>query len=146
MRRAKSFLATAVFCLWSVGLLYAQVQQPEQTPADLLRKFKSIHVNASTVYIKNGVTEGAILKELQKQHLELDIAMTTDRSADAVLTIERQAVWPQWDYSYRMVHEGTGVVLAAGKVRAIDGGSAANKIAEQIVSRIAQVRTVEKKN
>jgi hypothetical protein len=45
-----------------------------------------------------------------------------------------------------MVHEATGVVLAAGKVRTIDGGSAAKKIAEQVVSRIAQVRTVEKKN
>jgi len=55
--------------LWSAGLLYAQVQQAEQTPADLLRNFKSMYVNANTVYIKNGVTEGAILKELQKKHL-----------------------------------------------------------------------------
>jgi uncharacterized protein YchJ len=146
VRRLKCLLVVAVFCLWSAGLLYAQVQQAEQTPADLLRNFKSIYVNANTVYIKNGVTEGAILKELQKKHLDLEIAIKTDRSADAVLTVERQAVWPQWDYSYRMVHEATGVVLAAGKVRTIDGGSAAKKIAEQVVSRIAQVRTVEKKN
>jgi len=102
-------------------------------------------VNAKTVYIKKGVTEGALLKELQKKHLDLDIAIKTDASADVVLSIERQAVWPQWDYSYRMEHQASGIVLAAGKVRTIDGESAAKKITEQIVGRIAQVRNIETK-
>jgi len=123
----------------------APVQQGERSPADLLRSFKSIYVNAKTVYIKKGVTGGALLKELQKKHLDLDMAIKTDASADVVLSIERQAVWPQWDYSYRMEHQASGIVLAAGKVRTIDGESAAKKITEQIVGRIAQVRNIETK-
>ena len=86
------------------------------------------------------------LKELQKKQLDLDIAIKTDSSADAVLTIERQGVWPQWDYSYRLDHQSGGTVLAAGKVKAFDGGSAAKQIAEQIVKRIADVRAPGKKN
>jgi hypothetical protein len=107
---------------------------------------KSLYVNSKTVYIKKGVTEGAMLKELQKKQLDLEIAIKTDSSAEAVLTIERQGVWPQWDYSYRLDHQAGGTVLAAGKVKAIDGGAAAKQIAEQIVKRIADVRGSAKKN
>jgi hypothetical protein len=60
------------------------------------------------------------------------------------LSDQEYCVWPQWDYSYRLDHQATGTVLAAGKVKAIDGGSAANQIAEQVVKRIAEVRA--KKN
>lgn len=116
------------------------------SPADLLRSFKSLYVNSKTVYIKKGVTEGAILKELQKKQLDLAIAIKTDSSAETVLTIERQGIWPQWDYSYRLDHQSSGTVLAAGKVKAIDGGSAAKQIAEQIVKRIADVRSAAVKN
>jgi len=118
----------------------------ESNPADLLRGFKSLCVNSKTIYIKKGVTEGALLKELQKKQLDLDIAIKTDSSAEAILTIERQGVWPQWDYSYRLDHQSGGTVLAAGKVKAIDGGSAAKQIAEQIVKRIADVRGSAKKH
>jgi hypothetical protein len=76
----------------------------------------------------------------------LDIAIKTDSVAEAVLSIERQAVWPQWDYIYRLDHQATRTVLAAGKVIAIDGGSAAKQIAQQIVARIAQARNPETKH
>jgi hypothetical protein len=132
--------------LFGVSLVYSQAQAAESSPADLLRTFKSLYVNSKTVYIKKGVTEGAILKELQKKQLDLDIAIKTDSSAEAVLTIERQDVWPQWDYSYRLDHQSSGTVLAAGQVKAIDGGSTAKQIAEQIVKRIADVRGAPKKN
>jgi len=115
-------------------------QQADSTPAELLRSFKSMYVSSKTVYIKKGITEGALLKELQKKHLDLDIAIKTDSSAEAVLSIERQAVWPQWDYIYRLDHQATGTVLDAGKVRAIDGGSAAKQIAQKSVARIAEAR------
>ena len=132
--------------LWGCSLLCSQTQAAEASPADLLRSFKSLCVNSKTVYIKKGVTEGAILKELEKKQLDLAIAIKTDSSAETVLTIERQGVWPQWDYSYRLDHQTSGTVLAAGKVKAIDGGSAAKQIAEQIVKRIADVRSSATKN
>jgi hypothetical protein len=138
-RSRKILFAVAVF-LGAIGLLGSQSQPPDPTPADLLRSFRSLHVVSKTVYIKKGVTEGAILKELQKRQLDLDIAIKTDSSAETILTIERQGVWPQWDYSYRLDHQTSGIVLAAGKVKAIDGGSAAKQIAEQIVKRIGDVR------
>ncbi len=144
VRRKVTVLAGCV--LWGLSLLYSQSQAGEATPADLLRSFKSLYVNSKTVYIKKGVTEGAILKELQKKQLDLAIAIKTDSSAETVLTIERQGVWPQWDYSYRLDHQTSGTVLAAGKVKAIDGGSAAKQIAEQIVKRIADVRNSVTKN
>ena len=140
MSRWMGIFGLVILCMAGVCWLHGQTQQAEATPADLLRSFKSIYVDAKTIYIKKGVTEGAVLKELGKRHLDLEIAIKTEPSADAVLSIERQAVWPQWDYSYRMEHRASGVVLAAGKVRAIDGGSAAKQIAQQIVQRIAEAR------
>ena len=141
MSRAPRILLWAVFVAWSMSWLQAQAPLADASPADLLRNFKSLYVNSKTVYIKKGVTEGAILKELQKKQLDLDIAIKTDSSAETMLTIERQGVWPQWDYSYRLDHQASGTVLAAGKVKAIDGGSAAKQIAEQVVKRIADVRS-----
>ena len=142
----RSIVIVAGCLLWGFSLLYSQSQATDASPADLLRSFKSLYVNSKTVYIKKGVTEGAILKELQKKQLDLAIAIKTDSSAETVLTIERQGVWPQWDYSYRLDHQTSGTVLAAGKVKAIDGGSAAKQIAEQIVKRIADVRNPVTKN
>ncbi len=140
------FSCVLLCCFCGLPALYSQSPTTEATPADLLRSFKSVYVNSKTIYIKKGVTEGAILKELQKKQLDLAIAIKTDSSAEAVLTIERQGVWPQWDYSYRLDHQSSGTVLAAGKVKAIDGGSAAQQIAEQIVKRIADVRSAAVKN
>jgi hypothetical protein len=119
----------------------SQGQQADPTPSDLLRSFKSLYVNSKTIYLKKGVTEGALFKQLQKNHLEDAIAIKTDSSAEAVLSIERQGVWPQWDYSYRLDHQPSGTVLAAGKVTKIDGSGAANKIAEEVVKRIADARS-----
>ncbi len=146
MSNRLSIVAIAGCLLCGFSLLYSQSQATEATPADLLRSFKSLYVNSKTVYIKKGVTEGAILKELRKKQLDLAIAIKTDSSAETVLTIERQGLWPQWDYSYRLDHQTSGTVLAAGKVKAIDGGSAAKQIAEQIVKRIADVRNSVTKN
>ena len=146
MSRHTEVLRLAAFCFCCVTLLYAQTQQTASTPAELLRTFKSMYVSSKTVYIKKGITEGALLKELQKKHLDLDIAIKTDSSAETVLSIERQPIWPQWDYIYRVDHLASGTVLAAGKVRAIDGGSAAKQIAQQIVARIAQARNPESKH
>lgn len=144
--RPRFFSCVLLGVLCGLPALYSQSQATEASPADLLRSFKSLYVNSKTVYIKKGVTEGAILKELQKKQMDLAIAIKTDSSAETVLTIERQGVWPQWDYSYRLDHQSSGTVLAAGKVKAIDGGSAAKQIAEQIVKRIADVRSAAGKN
>jgi hypothetical protein len=145
MSQGMKLSGAVAFALLVTLSLHSQTQPTEQSPADLLRTFKSMHVNAKTIYIKSGVVDGAILKELQKKHLDLDIAIKTDSTAEVILNIERQAVWPQWDYSYRMEHQSSGTVLAAGKVKAIDGGSAAKQIAQQIVQRIWQVRNSETK-
>lgn len=142
----RSGVFSCILLCFICGLPQLFAQSMESSPADLLRTFKSLYVNSKTVYIKKGVTEGAILKELQKKQLDLTIAIKTDSSAETVLTIERQGVWPQWDYSYRLDHQTSGTVLAAGKVKAIDGGSAAKQIAEQIVKRIADVRNSAAKN
>jgi hypothetical protein len=139
-------LCLAMFCISSVCLVHSQSQQKDVTPAELLRSFKSIYIDAKTIYMKKGVMEGALLKELQKKHLDLDIAIKTDSSAEVLISIERQAVWPAWDYSYRMEHQASGIVLDAGKVKAIDGGSAAKQIAQRIVQRIAEVRGAETKH
>ena len=80
--------------------------------------------------------EGELYKELEK----LGIAIKTNSSADVAIPLERQGAWPQWDYSYRMEHKSSGTVLAAGKVKAIDGGSASKKIAKEIIQRIASAR------
>jgi hypothetical protein len=144
--RYAQLLGLAVICVCGINLALSQEPQKDSTPAELLRSFKSIYVSSKTVYIKKGITEGALLKELQKKHLDLDIAIKTDSVAEAVLSIERQAVWPQWDYIYRLDHQATRTVLAAGKVIAIDGGSAAKQIAQQIVARIAQARNPETKH
>lgn len=114
----------------------APVPAPPQTPAQILRTFRTISIQTSTWLSKPEMLGG----ELQKKR-EFDdwgLAIVADSSADVVITVDHQPGW--FYYTYRMVHQATATVLASGTVSAWDGKSACGKIAGDIIKRIARAR------
>ena len=61
------------------------------------------------------------------------------RTADVVIELERKEF--TWDFTYRMTHGATGVILGSGKVIAWDGVRAAPGTATQIVKRLRELRS-----
>ncbi|HUI43569.1 MAG TPA: S1C family serine protease [Terriglobia bacterium] len=58
--------------------------------------------------------------------------------ADLVIELSRKEF--TWDFTYRLVHPASGVILGAGKVIAWDGVRAAPELAKQIMDRIRFLR------
>jgi hypothetical protein len=56
------------------------------------------------------------------------------RSADLIIELDRKVL--TWDFTYRMTHQSTGIILGAGKAIKWDGVRAAPEIANQIVARL----------
>lgn len=63
------------------------------------------------------------------------------RAADVVIELERKPF--TWDFTYRMTHRSSGVILGAGKVIAWDGVRAAPGTATQIVKRLRELRPAD---
>ena len=52
MLRTRKILVASAVCLGAVSLLHSQSQTAGPTPVDLLRCFKSLHVDSKSIYIK----------------------------------------------------------------------------------------------
>ena len=62
-------------------------------------------------------------------------------AADLVIELSRKEL--TWDFTYRLVHPSSGVILGSGKVIAWDGVRAAPEIADQIMDRMRFLRKAE---
>jgi len=64
-------------------------------------------------------------------------------AADLVIELSRKLL--TWDFTYRLVHPASGVILGSGKVIAWDGVRAAPQIADQIMVRVRFLRKADDK-
>jgi len=67
------------------------------------------------------------------------VLLRSQADADLVIELERKE-WT-WDFTYRLVHPRSGVILGSGKEIAWDGVRAAPGLAKQIVQRLKTLRT-----
>ncbi len=117
----------------------AELSNPIESrdPIHLMRDFRTIYIISRTVWLKLDLMQQA----LQRQPAlgAWGVALVADpKVADVRLTVDR--VLFTWTWTYEMVHQNTGIVLASGKLNATAGGSAADHIAQVLVQRIAESR------
>lgn len=63
--------------------------------------------------------------------------------ADLIIELSRKPL--TWDFTYRLVHPSSGVILGSGKVIAWDGVRAAPEIANQIMDRVRALQKAAEK-
>jgi hypothetical protein len=106
-------------------------------PQDILRSARTIQIRSKSIYFSTESLEKELAR--QKEFGDLGLVLVQDpRVADLRITIDRPLFTYGFTYSVRDTR--TSIVLEAGRVRADDGGEAAEKIATELVSKWAKVR------
>jgi hypothetical protein len=106
-------------------------------PVQILRHFRTMFIISRTVWLKVDLMQEAMQKE--PAFAAWGLAIVSDpRIADVRLTVDR--VLFTWTWTYELVHQNSGIVLATGKMNAIAGGAATSKIADAVVAQISRAR------
>jgi S1-C subfamily serine protease len=106
-------------------------------PKEMVRSAKTVAISTNSVYF----TPAALERELAKQsgYGALGLMLVNDkRVADLSVTVDRPLF--TYTFTYSVTDTRTSVVVQAGKVTAIDGNSAAAKIAKELVVLWAKLR------
>jgi S1-C subfamily serine protease len=112
-------------------------QESSGDPAGILRSAQSIFVESHTIWMKGNLLQDALY--VRPEMREWGMRVVDDRnSADIYIDVTRP--WLTYDWIFKMINPKTGMVLGTGKVTAIDGPAAAQRLAIDIVNQIRSVR------
>jgi hypothetical protein len=112
----------------------------ETSPKALLGHARILFITSNTTYFEAVQLENALRK---KNEIETwDVAMLDDWQkrdvADTLIEIDRPFF--TFTYTYKITSRKTGIVLATGKLNAIDSNAAASMLADRIVDEIRKAR------
>jgi trypsin-like peptidase len=106
---------------------------------EIVRAAQSIFVESHTIWMKGNLLQDALY--VRPEIREWGIRIIDDRNeADVYIDVTRPFL--TYDWIYKMISPKTGMVLGTGKVTAIDGPAAAQRLAIDIVNRIRSARPV----
>ena len=111
------------------------VSAAEVQPA--LADAHSLKVSSKTMYFSPFMLEKELLNNPSFRTLEINV-VAGSRAAELVVNVDRPVF--TYDFTYSVSEEHSGVVLATGKVVAIDGPHAAQAISRKIVEEIEKAR------
>ena len=112
--------------------------------AQVIREGRTICIHSETLFLTVSTLERALLKQKTWDGLGLDIIGGEGCRADLQIDVDRLHF--THIHTYVVTDKGSGIVLAAGRVRAFDGVVASGPIAEQIVKVLAAVRLAAQTN
>jgi hypothetical protein len=102
-----------------------------------IKNARTICVNSETDFLTDSTLERALMKQKNWDALGLNIV---GNGCKADLEIEVHRVVFTHIHTYVLTDKATGIVLAAGRVRALDGVIASGPMAEQIVKILSAAR------
>jgi hypothetical protein len=105
--------------------------------AQAIKNARTICIHSETLFLTVSTLERALMKEKNWDRLGLNI-VGEGCSADLQLDVDRLHF--THIHTYVLTDKGTGIVLAAGRVRALDGVIASGPMAEQIVKILSSAR------
>jgi hypothetical protein len=110
------------------------------SPKALLGHARIVYITSNTTYFEAVQLENALRK---KNEIEAwDVAMLDDWQkrdvADTIIEIDRPFF--TFTYTYKITSRSNGIVLATGKLDAIDSNTAASMLADRIVDEIRKAR------
>src|SRR5881296_794746 len=115
------------------------IREARSDPAGILRSARSIFVESHTIWMKGNLLQDALYTRPEIR--EWGVRIIDDRNeADIYIDVTRP--WLTYDWIFKMISPKTGMVLGTGKVTAIDGPAAAQRLAIDIVNRIRSARSV----
>jgi hypothetical protein len=106
------------------------------TPAEILRAARTIHISPNQ-HINSDYLEYKLDKLPEFGQWQLSIVKSRER-ADLVLEIRKTAL----NYIFSIIEPASSIVVAKGKVVAINGRVAAEDISHQIVKRMRAIRAL----
>jgi hypothetical protein len=106
------------------------------TPAEILRAARTIYISPNQ-HINSDYLEYKLDKLPEFGQWQLSIVKNSER-ADLVLEIKKSAL----NYIFSIVEPESSIVVAKGKVVAINGRVAAEDISHQIVKRMRAIRAL----
>jgi len=105
----------------------------------IVRAAQTIFVESHTIWMKGNLLQDALY--VRPEIREWGIRIIDDRNeADIYIDVTRP--WLTYTWIFKMISPKTGMVLGEGKVTAIDGPAAAQRLAIDIVNRIRSARSV----
>jgi trypsin-like peptidase len=108
-------------------------------PDEIVRSAQSIFVESHTIWMKGNLLQDALY--IRPEMREWGIRIVDDRNeADIYIDVTRPFL--TYDWIFKMISPKTGMELGTGKVTAIDGPAAAQRLAIDIVKRIRSTRPV----
>jgi len=108
-------------------------------PDEIVRTAQSIFVESHTIWMKGNLLQDALY--VRPEMREWGVRIVDDRNeADIYIDVTRPFL--TYDWIFKMISPKTGMVLGTGKVTAIDGPAAAQRLAIDIVNRIRSTRPV----
>ena len=123
--------------------LPAQQAADAQQPSALvernlaIKNARTIHINSETAYLTVSTLERALMKQKNWNQLGLNIVGNSCRGD---LEIEVHRLVFTHIHTYVLTDKATSIVLASGRVRALDGVVASGPMAEQIVKILSAGR------
>lgn len=109
------------------------VRAPGNDADEILRAAHSIFVESHTIWMKGNLLQDALF--VRPEMREWGMRIIDDRNeADVYIDVTRPFL--TYDWIFKMISPKTGMVLGTGKVTAIDGPAAAQRLAIDIVNRI----------
>jgi Trypsin-like peptidase domain len=104
---------------------------------EIVRSAHSIFVESHTIWMKGNLLQDALY--VRPEIREWGIRVVDDRK-DADIYVDVTRPFLTYDWIFKMISPKTGMVLGTGKVTAIDGPAAAQRLAIDIINRIRSAR------
>jgi len=115
---------------------------PEGQPSSItaIAKARSLHVTTKTTFFNPAVLEKDLLNNMEFRVLGLSV-VEGYKGGELLVTVNRPLFTYDWTYS--VTDSRTGIVLATGKVTALDGARAAKGIARKLIQEFEKARAVQ---
>lgn len=111
-----------------------------KNPSSLLSSARTVFVSSETSYFEPVQLQNALRKRSEFQAWEMAIIDGWDKRNITDMLIEVDRPLFTFTFTYKLTDRSTGILLASGKITAIDGNAAAPLLAERIIADIKKAR------
>ena len=112
----------------------------EKSPRALLARARTVYVSSDTSYFEEAQLQNELRKRDEFEAWQMVIVDGYPASSVADILIEIDRPLFTFTFTYEIMDRATGIVLATGKVTAVDGNAAAPKLASRIVEEMRKAR------
>jgi len=112
----------------------------EKSPRALLARARTVYVYSDTSYFEEVQLQNELRKrnEFEAWQVVIVDGHVARNVADILVEIDRPLF--TFTFTYEIMDRATGIVLATGKVTAVDGNAAAPKLASRVVEEMRKAR------